>query len=122
MSQTKEICELACEQLSGTREGWEVHLQAIGDDAAVCAVDRGTEDPDSVYAWISRSEASESPFLVWVFRPEDDGDPISTGAVSSAALEQYVFSRLEEAERGRGPEAAGELALGGTRSQWRGGW
>ncbi len=119
MSQNTKIYELACDSLASKREGWVVHPQPIGDEVVVCAVDRGKDDPDSAYAWISQSERSDSPFLVWIFRPEDDGEPLSTAAVSEAALEEHVFSQLAHAERGRLPEVAGEMALDGRRSHFR---
>lgn len=119
MSQNTKIYELACELLAGKREGWVVRPLEIGDEVFVCAVDRGKEDPESVFAWISQSETSDSPFLVWVFRPEDNRGPISTAAVSATDLEEHVFGQLVDAEHGRFPEAAGESALGGRRSHLR---
>jgi hypothetical protein len=119
MSQNTKIHELACELLAGKREGWVAHPLEIGDQVFVCAVDRGERDADSVYAWISNSIYSDVPFLVWIFRPEDNGEPVSTNTVSATELEDHVFNELAHAERGRLPEAAGESALGGRRSHFR---
>ena len=101
MGQKTKINELACELLAGKREGWVVHPLEIGDKVVVCAVDRGERDADSVYAWISESICSDAPFLVWIFRPEDDGEPISTETVAADALEEHVFAQLADAESGR---------------------
>jgi len=118
VNQNTKIYELAGGLLADKSEGWVVHPLEIDDQVFVCAVDRGEGDPDSVYAWITGSMMCDVPFLVWVFRPEDDGNPFSTEAVSADALEKHVFSQLADAERGRRPEA-GETALGGRRSHFR---
>ncbi|MGN6274665.1 MAG: hypothetical protein ACTHNP_01895 [Solirubrobacterales bacterium] len=100
MSERRRAHEVACQLLAGRRPGWVAHPQAIGDDGVVCAVDRGKADPDSAYAWITMTP---EPFLVLIFRPEDDGEPLSSEAVAEDDLEEHVFSELARAERGRTP-------------------
>lgn len=100
MSERRKAYEVACQLLAGRRPGWVAHPQAIGDDVLVCAVDRGKADPDSAYAWITMTP---EPFLVLIFRPEDDGEPLSSETVAEEDLEEHVFSQLARAESGRTP-------------------
>lgn len=101
MTENRNACEVACQLLAGKRQGWIAHPQGIGDDDVVCAVDRGEADRDSAYAWITASLCPEAPFLVWIFRPEDDGEPLSSETVAEEDLEEHVFSQLARAESGR---------------------
>jgi len=114
-----EIYERAWLLLVGKRAGWIVYPHHTGGGVVVCVVDRGPDDPGSVYARVSESEIPPQPFLVGIYRPEDDMEPLSTKEVATPDLERYVFAQLVEAEDGRPRPLANEKELGGRRPSLR---